>query len=303
MKQQIVCPSCKKPNIKNSHVKHSYKALTFAKNYCTNCDLVFWTPRTGVELQKLYEEDGETFSENMHVRHSSRIPPLDVYHRQWINEVRRLELPVLDFGCGSGNFVDFLSTQNISAIGVDFDKKSIENGKNNNVNNIFHISDIRQIRNIFHEKDIDLSSGLILTMFEVIEHLPEPLDLLTSLNQELPISHIFGSVPNRNRIKYFVNQSGDKPPYHFTQWSAKSLRVMLGNCDSKKTTISRIEHFYWYKQLTRSMLTSVIKSTKIEVFLVKLIRLAFIPLGLTIFVVDLFLGKSKHLGFHANLKK
>src|SRR5439155_1585740 len=67
----------------------------------------------------------------------------------------------------------------------------------------------------------------VITLFEVVEHLDDPLSFLRELTGILEDNgRIFLSTPSRERTKFF-DDSWDFPPHHFTRWNNVSLRFAL----------------------------------------------------------------------------
>jgi len=110
--------------------------------------------------------------------------------------IKRLELDeekisVLDIGCGVGYFLSVLKEKNIHSMGLEVDPYQVNFCKNNGLN--VTDSDI----NNFDDKQFDL-----IVMFDVLEHLVNPIEFFQSLNSKLknggrivaytPFIHSFG---------------------------------------------------------------------------------------------------------------
>ncbi len=94
----------------------------------------------------------------------------------WIQEHHHLDNNnhILDIGCGNGDFLKTLPN-NLKKTGVDIDKISIENAQKLNKNIEFICSPFETFT---LKERVDL-----ITMFHVLEHLPNPLATLKKLHQ------------------------------------------------------------------------------------------------------------------------
>jgi 2-polyprenyl-3-methyl-5-hydroxy-6-metoxy-1,4-benzoquinol methylase len=123
-------------------------------------------------------------------KHESRIKYYKWYTKDWLPESR--STPVLDVGCGSGQFLYFLRDQGYTrAAGIDVDLAQVEIGQALGLNATF--SDARD----FLSQGED-SYGLI-TMLDILEHfkMQELFELLEAASSRLaPGGRIIASVPN-----------------------------------------------------------------------------------------------------------
>ncbi len=81
---------------------------------------------------------------------------------------------ILDYGCGFGSFLFALKKNKIRSKGIDFDSDSINFCKSKNLN----VSS----NSLTNEKDRSIK---IITMFDVIEHLVDPVNFLKIANKKL----------------------------------------------------------------------------------------------------------------------
>ena len=140
---------------------------------------------------------------------------------------------VLEFGCGSGEFL--YRSQKIlkKGIGIDSGIKRIEYSDNKKIN---FFKNIKQINNL----DFKFDS---IFLFHVFEHLVNPIEVLTQLRLKLKKNgNLIIEVPHANnlllkklKIKSFIN---------FTLWSEhlilhtnKSLKCFLEKAGFKKNKI------------------------------------------------------------------
>lgn len=123
---------------------------------------------------------------------------------------------VLDYGCGSGEFLKTLP-QGIKKLGIDF---NVKNFSDKNLNLEFKAGDLLSFQT--QEK---FESVVCL---QVLEHLTKVKEhLLKMLSLLKQGGYLFVSVPNQNGILRQIKNQGkslDFPPHHLTRWSGKPLR-------------------------------------------------------------------------------
>lgn len=150
--------------------------------------------------------------------------PLDWRHRKFLSLNLMLPTPskLLDVGCGTGNFLKAAQDHGYIVHGLDFETRRVEFGT--------------QYYNVSIEvttlKD-HLMAGAkgrydIVTFFEFLEHLDNPIEFITEVKRVLRPGGMIGlSVPNAERTFDLSDYIGDYPPHHLTWWSKKALRYFL----------------------------------------------------------------------------
>lgn len=72
------------------------------------------------------------------------------------------------------------------------------------------------------------SAFSVISMFQVLEHLPHPLRTLSAIAEALPESgRLILSVPNSKRFSERYFQGLDFPPHHLHWWNSRSLNAAL----------------------------------------------------------------------------
>lgn len=180
--------------------------------HCTSCTITFAEPRAS---------PGAEWYARAHTGEDQ------VYLRDWRYETFfREALPgklLLDVGCGIGRFLILARDRGFQAHGVDFNPAYIDQAKMAGLENVWAM-------------DFDAFFGRqkrsydVVTLFDVLEHLPEPVVFLTHLKRALrPGGSLVLTVPNGARpvpSRGFREQF-DFPPYHFTRWTAIGLERAL----------------------------------------------------------------------------
>lgn len=209
---------------------------------CTSCGLVFLSSFDHIS-DDYYEQSGMHQDE------------MDI--KKWINETnwddeRRFiflqklieNKRVLDFGCGNGGFL--LKAREIAGevAGVELEKRLMPH---------FQQLGLRVFRNVEEAG----GSFDVITLFHVLEHLPDPVGLLQHISQHL-VDHgqLIIEVPNANDALLKLYQSG--PFSHFTYWSChlylftqSTLEHLARKAGLKVNYIKQIQryplsnHLYW----------------------------------------------------------
>jgi 2-polyprenyl-3-methyl-5-hydroxy-6-metoxy-1,4-benzoquinol methylase len=211
------CPICK--NTKNNLVgtKESYKQYA-----CLQCDTVFSDPM---------KNPGSEWYENQAFYSIARIED-DDEHLTWNqkqffgNEFER-KGSLVDIGCGTGSFLSRARKEGLTVAGIDFSEKSLEVAKNKFKLDKLYCMSIEE----FIEKRKDRFD--YVTLFDVIEHLEDPLGFLIKIKSILAANGTLaiGTV-NKNRKLDSLGEC-DMPPHHLTKWDEGSLKNLLDQAGYK----------------------------------------------------------------------
>lgn len=133
------------------------------------------------------------------------------------NEKKLKQNIILDVGCGTGTFLEKISgNPKNRAIGVDLTQSSVDTAKKNGLEAYCcQLSDVPRILN----DEVD-----IITVFHVLEHVPDPLQFLEETARLLRRGGcIFISTPySPMSIEENWYDPLNHPPHHITRWSKKS---------------------------------------------------------------------------------
>lgn len=136
------------------------------------------------------EWHGYAGADDVRARHDRRVPYYRWYTRGWLPADRGA--PVLDVGCGSGQFLHFLRGEGFTDLsGVDLDAKQVEIGQELGLN--CHCVDVFD-----HLADESATFGLV-AMLDILEHFTreELFPLLEAISARLrPGGRLIVSVPN-----------------------------------------------------------------------------------------------------------
>lgn len=149
-----------------------------------------------------------------------RPPPHLTAAERWVLERMNSSVPrgvvVLDIGCGTGRWLEALRRRGFEPQGVEPTEALATT-----------------LRGMGYEVTSGKLPGLewtgpvpaVLTLFEVLEHLPDPLAVLAELRQTFPHACVGISVPSPFRVGLAVRgrDKTDYPPNHFLRWTPAAL--------------------------------------------------------------------------------
>jgi len=161
-----------------------------------------------------------------HLRDSIIVDPL-AWERRWDIE-RFLTKPpesgctLLDIGCGTGFFVKRAHDMGFDAYGLETDERAIESGRAYfGLETLYHATLSKFIAENQEKR------FRIVTMFQVLEHLEQPLNVLQQVKNILePGGVLVLSLPWRGRWPDVLGDV-DLPPHHLTRWTEGALQSAL----------------------------------------------------------------------------
>ncbi len=153
---------------------------------------------------------------------------------------------ILDFGCGTGEFLWKFKYFKSAIAGIDPDIKAQDIAKEILMTHRIYGS-LNQINN----EKFD-----IISMMHVIEHLDNPLEVLISLKDHIqPTGKLVISTPNSKSLSKAIFGKywrGLEPPTHIQVFSEKSLKLLLENAgfiNSKTFTVSGFAFYMFYSSI------------------------------------------------------
>jgi 2-polyprenyl-3-methyl-5-hydroxy-6-metoxy-1,4-benzoquinol methylase len=207
---------------------------------CNSCSAV--TANIHIELNKKHIED--VYNESQYKSVKDNILATYHYRKQTFGQdryeycIKRLDLneskiKVLDFGCGVGYFLSILEEHKINAIGLEVDRHQVEFCKNNNLN----VTD----KNI---KQLNDNQFDLIVMFDVLEHLVEPVKTLKELRSKLKDNgRIIAYTPYINSFAFELMQERQNllhPFQHVCFYSEDSLKYLA---KMSRMKIEIIDHY------------------------------------------------------------
>lgn len=148
---------------------------------------------------------------------------LELYwpQRKFIADYLPSHSKVLDIGCGTCIFLAYAKRSGCEVWGIDINPNFINACRFQRFNKTF-VATLREFFEKFPHNTFD-----VITMFEVLEHLDNPVETLSIIHRLLRKDGILAiSVPNneRGRLKFGLKRTEeDYPPHHLTRWTPKAI--------------------------------------------------------------------------------
>ncbi|MCI5057479.1 MAG: class I SAM-dependent methyltransferase, partial [Flavobacteriales bacterium] len=221
------CPICNSEKTQNYILCKDYTVSqnNFQIVQCTNCQFRFTNP---IPAQ---EEIGSYYESDEYISHSDTKKGLtnQLYHlvrnytlKTKLDVVRKHTKPksLLDYGCGTGFFLNYCKSQQISVTGVEPSEKGREYCKTN-----FQIDTLSPIQFSQETNKYDA-----ITMWHVLEHVHELNDLISKLSTCINQNGILIiAVPNPNSLdakiykEHWAAYDVPRHLYHFSKENMVSL--------------------------------------------------------------------------------
>jgi 2-polyprenyl-3-methyl-5-hydroxy-6-metoxy-1,4-benzoquinol methylase len=148
---------------------------------------------------------------------------------------------LLDVGCGEGNFLAKARTKGAEVSGIELNRSAAEIARSKRL----HI----------HEELLDLHQPAkpydVITSFQVLEHVVEPLTLIKGCVRLLrPGGMLVIGVPNNDSFLRFDPENYlNNPPHHMGLWNRKSLTALaqITGLDIATFEIEPLAETDWYQ--------------------------------------------------------
>lgn len=183
---------------------------------CLDCGFVFSSQiPTEEELSKHYEGYGR----------NDYLSPVTIkrYHELLDDfEPYRKNNKILDVGCGIGYFLEVAKARGWNVYGTEYTDKAIE---------ICNSKGIKMTKGKLNSKDFQAEEFDIITSFEVLEHINNPIEELTHFNQILRKGGlVYLTTPNFNSLlRYRLKENYDVIcyPEHLSYYTPKTLKFLF----------------------------------------------------------------------------
>jgi len=138
---------------------------------------------------------------------------------------------VLDIGCGSGGFLDLAKRAGFTTTGIELNRQAIDICRKKG----HHVYSCRLVD---LEREIGPKRFDLITIFEVLEHVSDPVQLHSEAADWLsPSGYLAITVPNRNGVhRLFEMNPHLWPPHHLSWWRLRDLKEIArrGNLELVK---------------------------------------------------------------------
>ena len=215
------CPSCKGGEHRTLFTRRDYthgiSDYEFPVVKCTACGFVFVSPRPDMkDIHRFYPPDFYTVDLSPEQVLRDRKASLDA-------RVAMLShLPsgkILDIGCSRGEFLHRMRECGWDPYGIDF---------SDTPPNMFNVP---VFNGRVHDAPYEPGSFDVVTLWAVLEHVHDPLDMLQQVRRYLKTTgRAFILVPNFNSLPgRFMRH--DDVPRHLVMFTPKSLKAMAARAD------------------------------------------------------------------------
>ena len=222
------CPLCsgtRSRTLRRIHVRHARLEGTFRLRRCTDCELVFVSPRLDdATLATLYGEEFYFPRESPWSGIATGVRELIQTARRQVVEKRVRVGRVLDLGSGDGSFVHHMASHGWDAIGVDFSPAARELAIRRGLRG-------RYLQGSLADLELPDRSLDAVTLWQVLEHIGEPLPLLERVHALLRPGGLFvASVPNIEGLSAALTRErwwGLDVPRHLVHYTPRTLRRVV----------------------------------------------------------------------------
>ncbi len=246
------CPLCGHGSLDTIRTKlrHDVQRNVFR---CTACSLIFLEPKE-LNADQFYGHDYRgvytpVIGEVLNSRQTYEMYlPFQQARIDRLGDLVKKDARVLDIGCSAGHFLATLKPQVAECIGIEYNRENAEF-----VNTELGI---KAYTEPIGKTDIAPASLDLITMYQVFEHVTDPLEFLRSLLPYLkPNGSICIEVPNVDEALISVYESKPFADFSFREphvfyYSPKTLPLMAEKAGyaGKTRTIQRINflnHVHW----------------------------------------------------------
>jgi SAM-dependent methyltransferase len=154
---------------------------------------------------------------------------------------------LLDFGCGSGSFLLRMRRQGWKVTGVDASESVVDRLRADHGLHAFSGS--------LPHPALDEGSFDVITMWQALEHVHQPLEILQSARELLcPGGKIIVAVPNIDCLAFHLfgtAWNGLDLPRHLVHFNPVTLRLMLKRAGFRSGRVSMVRRSGWLRSSAR----------------------------------------------------
>ena len=226
--ETVVCDLCGAENPRHYlTTTDRFTGSAFNLYICNKCQLVYLSPRpTFTEIENLYPVNYEAYQSLGQTNspvfswHSRKALEKEL---KYIEHYRPERGRLLDLGCATGNFLLYAKDRGWKVFGIEIVEKAAQIAR-------------QQLRGEIITDSLDdpiLTSGSmdVITLWDVLEHLPSPRVSLNKISDLLrPDGLVFFSIPNLDSYdrKLFKSEwIGWDAPRHFNLFSKTTILRLL----------------------------------------------------------------------------
>jgi SAM-dependent methyltransferase len=146
-----------------------------------------------------------------------RLTPTERLALKWLKAHAPSGAQIIDCGCGAGRFLRALNKAGFRGAGVEISETLVE---------LLNRSGLLAVRGLASDFPWDKPAPFAITLFEVLEHIPNPLELVKTLKNRFPNTRVLASCPSPRRAVLLLHGKrgiSDFPPNHFIRWTPRAL--------------------------------------------------------------------------------
>lgn len=250
----LLCGSSRwQPFVEATDYAQAGTGLWFMVVRCPDCGLCFTNPRPsergiGTFYHTDYAPHRSVEGRNAGPRWWHRLPI--VSNRP---DMLRKTLPLygqgrlLDFGCGSGSFLLRMRQQGWKVTGLDVSQAVVERLRSD--------LGLHALTGTLPHPALANASFDIITMWQALEHVHQPLDILGAARQLLaPGGKLIVAVPNIDSLAFRLFGSawnGLDLPRHLIHFSPNTLRLMLQRTGFRPGRVAMLRRSGWLRDSAR----------------------------------------------------
>lgn len=240
--ETVACPLCGSSSYSPRVLRDGFQYVT-----CTSCAFVYLSPQlTQQAINNVYNDEDvrKFYFEQLLLPHVEQDQRGEFTERSRVLKsiISTPHPRLLDIGCGAGNFLMIAEEQGFSGEGLELNQLYIE-----------YIAAHRAVRvnaRLLEEMNYPAGTFDVITLWDVLEHLPKPVETLTEVGRVLRQGGILGLTTInhacinetilKDRWRYYM------PPDHLCSFTPPLLEMLLKKCGF---SVVRIHHHYMFEVL------------------------------------------------------
>ncbi len=250
MKVNFECNLCGGKEGNTIPFRYAFKDKFLWGVKCANCELVsIWPRPSDEEIKEMYE--GDYFSGTDPQTHHMEVSYLDILssgnYAEGVKEIKKYcqSGNILDVGCATGNFLYVLKQNGYQVKGIELSTFAADYGKKN-----FGIEIINKPYNSkLLNQELPENHFDVILMGDVLEHFTNPMEAMQLTHKILkPGGVALIQLPGTlnlisSKIAFLIyKMMGSQktmyiPPFHLTEFNAKTALKMFETCGFSKTNI------------------------------------------------------------------
>ena len=221
------CVICRSNKTKLIYTEYNKTFGPLKNHYCSDCKVIFCKDMDNVISPDYI--DIEISNEHIWLQSEHKIDAF-IQFELILKSLNISPELLLDYGCGTGGFLRFITRQNknIELYGIDFSQKEIESAIKLDKNSRYLVSS--SLNTVLSKINLNNKTSII-TAWDVLEHIRVPLEFGKQLDG---FDYLYFSVPSAEfqKLKFAFYRFFSRRPYfmsheHVTYFSRKSLRIYV----------------------------------------------------------------------------